>query len=243
MKLLTDRKLYKYFLVIVVFVLSCKKNEDPFLSGKVIGQVNAFDKEGTPIDKSGFEVSIFPQNSQIAKEGLISTITDTLGKFVIRNLKTGKYILSFSKPGFSERKKEEFYFIGGKGPFFYPHTVNLYESVETRVTGLVQLLANPVYVKGFLDVGQENNNMHFLLAYTSSDSVIHNADIEKAFFYFTSTSISTFYFYVEVPSTAKYFHVIPYNPASLKDIDIDRYGQASYPGYNMEGAKTIRLYQ
>lgn len=122
---MTIRSLIKISLLFVLILSSCGKDgidgingingkdgkdgvNAQSLTGEAIGFVNLYEIEGTLIkDRSGVTISVEGNTN--------STTSDSNGRFVLSNLKTGTYNLVFSKQGFGTGKYIGFQFVAGGG--------------------------------------------------------------------------------------------------------------------------------
>lgn len=98
----------KYFIIIVMVVLSGCVEKDVPLEGTVVGFVRLLDKDGGELlDRSGVKVTM--NNEYIVN-------TDASGRFEINGVDAGTYIVTFEKPGFGTYKNYNFSFAGGGRP-------------------------------------------------------------------------------------------------------------------------------
>ncbi|HEX5171372.1 MAG TPA: carboxypeptidase-like regulatory domain-containing protein [Cyclobacteriaceae bacterium] len=94
-------------LIVPNIFIGCNEKDVP-LEGKVIGFVRLLDKDGGELlDRSGVKVTMSSK---------YTTVTDELGKFEIKGVDVGTYIVTFEKEGFGIYKKYNFTFAGGGRP-------------------------------------------------------------------------------------------------------------------------------
>lgn len=113
MKILTS-------LILLVILASCSDSNTATTStsggggsaGDFIGTMRLSDYRGRIMaDQSGVTVQI---------EGTsFSAVSDASGNWVIHNLPTGNYAISFSKPNFCTRRNPSYSFVGGSAPARY----------------------------------------------------------------------------------------------------------------------------
>jgi len=83
----------------------------PLLVGNLEGICSLIDEYGIPVDdNSGITISI--DNTDYTTE------TDAEGYWLLENLSTGTYSISFSKPGFCLSKEVDYQFVGGGTDYF-----------------------------------------------------------------------------------------------------------------------------
>ena len=109
--------LFCFALVSLLLLTSCNKKGDPgptgpvgpagsFLSGDLIGYCYADNQYGPlPVDNSGITVT--------AEGSGVFARTDSSGRFILNNLHTGTYTISYSKSGYGTWKSQGFQFVGG----------------------------------------------------------------------------------------------------------------------------------
>ncbi len=124
--------------------------EGPRLTGNWVGYVVLFDTAGRPLsDKSGVTVTV-SNPSTLSTASLSSpkqSTTDANGKFVISNLTTGIYTLTFSKPGYGDMKYYNYQFIGDGDVLFAPAN-GLYNYVNLVQKSAFEVVSANVTVTG-----------------------------------------------------------------------------------------------
>jgi hypothetical protein len=113
----------------IAFVFGCQ-NSTPATSqdvtGELKGTVGLYDAHGMEIsNRSGVFVQAEGTN--------FSTISDSAGNWIIQDLPTQTYSISFSKSGFGTVKNTSFSFIGG-GTVSYGNRVYLYQPLTVTIT-------------------------------------------------------------------------------------------------------------
>src|ERR1043165_9958033 len=124
--LCNDMKIFLLFLLLLV-AAGCSDSNNATTettgggvgsSGDFLGNLRLYDHRGRPmVDRSGAKVQL---------EGTsFSAITDKNGDWVIHNVPTRTYAISFSKENFSTRRNPSYTFVGGE-PVRYrdPDTYN-----------------------------------------------------------------------------------------------------------------------
>lgn len=116
-------------LAFIVVMFGCK-NSAPVTpqgaTGDLKGTVGLYDSHGNQLaDKSGVMVQ--------AEGTSLSAISDTAGNWIIQNLPTQTYTISFSKSGYGTVKNTSFPFIGG-GTVLYGNRVYLYQPVTFTIS-------------------------------------------------------------------------------------------------------------
>ncbi len=107
----------------LVFVIGCKNSTPttPLQTGDLQGTVGLYDSHGNEVpDRSGV--------TALAEGTSLSGISDTAGNWVIHNLPTQTYSISFSKNGYGTVKNTSYSYIGG-GTVSYGARVYLYQPV------------------------------------------------------------------------------------------------------------------
>ncbi len=123
-----------YILVILVFS-ACEKDEfAPCLEGDIIGYAYCADEYGDRLeDNSGIKVVTEPGRKY-------SAITDKDGRYVLKNVITGTYDLSFEKEDFGTMKKSGIQHLGGAPTiisYYYNNGfVIIYKNITTQITAI-----------------------------------------------------------------------------------------------------------
>ena len=176
--------------VIILFMVtnSCKKTESSStsLTGTLKGIVSLRDDFGTDIaDKSGTTVSI---------DGSVppfNAITDFDGNYQIDLLPTGKYDISFSNPGFADRKIIDYVFVGG----LYPQIISI--PLSKISTTLVTDLAVNIYSSTLIKINCTvspvipSYNQRVIRLFLSNNSSVTSTDYLKIDYLYTNTQTST----------------------------------------------------
>ncbi len=135
-------KLFKLLLIINILslLLGCKKDEEnQFLVGDIVGFVGLYDEEGIEVeDKSGVEVSI---------SGLsITATTDENGRYELKDVPAGTYILNYSKDDYGVYKIFAYQFVGGNVPSLV-YERSMYKQSSLNVKSLdISLEDETIYV-------------------------------------------------------------------------------------------------
>ncbi len=89
------------FVLLLVLLVSCSKNDDPVAVTKadITGSVNLYDEGTTPEEKTGMTVTVLGISPQI------SAITNTEGKFTLKDVPFGTYTLQYEKAGYGTYRK------------------------------------------------------------------------------------------------------------------------------------------
>ena len=88
--------------ILILFSTSCSSTDDrpvAATAASISGSVILYNESTTMIDKSNMIVSV------LGSTPLISTLTDSDGKFVLTNVPFGTYTLDYTKSGFGTYKK------------------------------------------------------------------------------------------------------------------------------------------
>jgi hypothetical protein len=137
-------------LVSGLLLIGCKGNDvaagpvgpsGPVLVGDVGGYVHLIDSVGNPATiNSGISVSL--------DSTTLGAVTDSAGRWVIHNLKTGTYWLRITKAGFGTYVNPNFSFVGG-GPLYFTGSVNLFTIPHFVPTGVTaDTLGSVITIKG-----------------------------------------------------------------------------------------------
>ncbi|GAA3589371.1 carboxypeptidase-like regulatory domain-containing protein [Flavivirga amylovorans] len=83
-----------------LIIISCSKDDGSTesLAGSIVGIVELYDDDQNNIDNSGMKITVEDY------EPLISTLSDTDGSFVLKDVPFGDYTLLFEKEGFGDYK-------------------------------------------------------------------------------------------------------------------------------------------
>lgn len=97
------------------------------LSGDILGRILIYDSLNVATDNSGALIKIDGTTH--------STLSDSTGKWKFKGVKSGTYVITCSKPGFSTDKNISFQFVGGDTPAF-GGTFELYKLPTIYVSSL-----------------------------------------------------------------------------------------------------------
>jgi hypothetical protein len=111
----------------LAFVFGCKSSTPttPLQTGDLTGTVGLYDSHGKEVtDRTGVTIQ--------AEGTTFSGVSDAAGNWVIHDLPTQTYSISFSKNGYGTVKNTSFSYIGG-GTVSYGSRVNLYQPVAYTI--------------------------------------------------------------------------------------------------------------
>jgi hypothetical protein len=144
--MISFKRLCAALLVFSTIFASCKglNGRDgptgPTLTGNILGEVVAFGEFGDVLNRDGVSVSI---DNSIPP---MSIVTDSAGRYEFKNVNTGTYDLTYSKPDFGTMKKMGLQHIGGNAPTYisalglYKNSTSIITSLEASIsTGLVKV--------------------------------------------------------------------------------------------------------
>lgn len=96
--------------ILFIILIGCEKDDDHLrFNGDIVGFVTIYDEYGVMLtDKSGVEAKIESTD--------FSSITDDIGKYVLKNIPAGTYNILFGKAGIGENKLYSLQFVGGSVP-------------------------------------------------------------------------------------------------------------------------------
>ncbi len=144
--MISFKKLCAGLLVFSTILASCKglNGKDgptaPMLTGNILGEVVAFGEFGEVLNKDGISVSI---DSSTPPRIIV---TDSIGRYEFKNVTTGTYNLTYSKPDFGTMKQMGVQHIGGNVPT-YIYALGLYKNSTSIITGLAASIST-----GLVDV-------------------------------------------------------------------------------------------
>jgi hypothetical protein len=174
--LFTIMKLLIFFsFLFLISVFGCKNSQPttPLQTGDLKGTVGLIDLHGNEIsDRSGVFVQV---------EGTgFSALSDSAGNWIIHNLPTQTYSVSFSKTNYGTVRNTSFSYIGG-GTVSYGARVYLYQPVNFTIT-----LDS---VSAVFDSPDHWNNYGYLSGHISG-AVLDSAIVQAYVFFGTSPNIT-----------------------------------------------------
>ena len=117
------------FFLLIIFALSlsgCRSEEtsplDISLKGDIVGQIYSYGGQ------EGFIVSI----NGLQQQG----ITDERGKWIIHDVPTGIYTITFKKEGYASARIEQFQFVGGGVAHIPPFELNKLDTAKVRIDSI-----------------------------------------------------------------------------------------------------------
>lgn len=102
----------------IVLLFACKGKDGEqgpsgILKGDAIGYLNVYDENGASLsNKAGVTVTVEGSSP------VVSAVSDSTGKYTLKDLSQGTYDLSFSKSGYGTYKKFGYSFTGGSKPTY-----------------------------------------------------------------------------------------------------------------------------
>ena len=203
------------FIGIVLFLSSCKKTttteELPTPVQDVVGFVSLYDQYGD-YQQNGAGVTVSLDSTSF------SATTDTNGKFVLKNVPTGYYSVSYSKSGYITYKASFSNYLGGQA-YLLP-SAYLYAPSANVVTNLAVVYdsSNGYYrvygTVGPLNVTNEQKAVTLFIGLTPSVSPTNNVEG----YYLSNTNNG-------------FSYEFPFNNYSGKTIYIVGYGATADYGY------------
>lgn len=126
-----------FSVLILVITMSCSEKDEfaPCLEGDIIGYAFCFDEYGISLkDHSGIKVVTGPGRKYIA-------ITDKKGRYVLKNVNTGTYDLSFEKENFGTMKLFGIKHLGGEPTvvdyyYSYSKAPFLFQNITTQIADM-----------------------------------------------------------------------------------------------------------
>lgn len=150
----------------ILFLFGCQDKEGPVgpsLSGDIIGRVQVNDSTGNVGNLSGVLVQLEGTN--------YLTYSDSSGVWKLTGVKTGTYIISCTKQGYSTAKNTSFQFVGGNQPanggFF---TLYQLPSRFVKTLSTPKVNQNVISIKGTLSTVLSGYSTQFVLTYAGFDS-------------------------------------------------------------------------
>lgn len=123
-------------ILVIAFLSACSEKDEfaPFLEGDIIGYAYCADEYGDRLeDNSGIKVVTGPGRKY-------SAITDKNGRYVLKNVITGTYDLSFEKEDFGTMKSFGIQHLGGTPTIIGYHYNNdyviIYKNITTQITSM-----------------------------------------------------------------------------------------------------------
>ena len=140
------KKLLTGFLIVILFS-GCEKSENLLdLKGTLKGRIYT-------LDEFGYQVSD-NENILIQLEGsepLISSVTDSTGRYEIKDIPTGTYNLIISKEGYGSNIRQGFQIVGGNEPLYLIGSIIEKSSTLIENLSLEILNDSEIYLKGIVN--------------------------------------------------------------------------------------------
>lgn len=107
----------------------------PVQNGSMLGYITTYNEVFQFTPKAGVEVSVEGSNP------LISAVTDTSGRYEVKNVKAGTYNLIFKRIGYGEMRQFGLAHVGGDLPTYMGRSTMI-ETVKTRIGIMNQVQPN-----------------------------------------------------------------------------------------------------
>jgi len=135
------------FLLIIISLVACKKEEDTVTTSSISGKVKLYDDGNSNLDNIDMTVTV---------EGttpLLSAKTDQNGDYSIQNVPFGSYTLQFNKTGYGTYKIFNAALTSTGGPLVISETISLGQISTTAFINkfVINVLESSVEFKGTVD--------------------------------------------------------------------------------------------
>ena len=155
------------FLLIIISLVACKKEEDEVTTSSISGKVKLYDDGNSNLDNSDMTVTV---------EGtapLLSAKTDQNGEYSIQNVPFGSYTLQFNKTGYGTYKIFDATLTNSGGPLIISETINLGQISNTIMsTFLVYVSHTSIEMRGTVEpAGTVDTPKYVRLFYSEDENV------------------------------------------------------------------------
>lgn len=200
----------KLFLFVLMFT-ACTKDgtigpEGPSLSGDLVGFANLYNVAGVRLaDNSGIIVTAYPDTLASPGKKYIDTTTVD-GRFLLPQLSTGTYTITFSKKGYGARKLSGYQFVGGGQVSYGTTSISaISTSTVTSLSATVSALTSYVTFNGTLSVNLPASYRYVRL-FIGTSSGVSSLPVDYKFVQstFINTTSTTFTSLVSSETLASY---------------------------------------
>lgn len=156
------------FLLIIISLVACKKEEDKATTSSISGKVKLFDDGENNLNNIDMTVTV---------EGtapLLSAKTDQNGEYSIQNVPFGSYTLQFNKTGYGTYKIFNAALTNTGGPLIISETISLGQFSTTSIINRfsIDVLESSIEFKGTVDpAGTTEIPRYLRIFYSSSENV------------------------------------------------------------------------
>lgn len=242
------KKVIHPFLVLSIFISGCTEKEivEVGFKGTMIGFVSAYNR-GNGVSKAAGATVVLE-----GSDPLITTTTDSNGRFLIEDLPTGTYDVVVSKEGYGTYKSVSYSFLGGgQSTPWYGGIWILPKNKITDVSGTFS--PSPSWspytsfrfvLKSGPDGSYTGTDVCYFIGTSNTVSSTSYSDAGYFSAYFGSPSYSyTIPFSKEKypPGTTAYIIFYPSTTASFGTYVDRNTGRPVYPSMSLEGSSVITL--